>query len=153
MLYHKCLFPGTGSSGELCNTDVTHLLAYRIHIEHEKTAHFEICNRFQFCLTLFLDSPHSPLRSRSWNYSFPPCQGWTFHHGNSSMSCCRWRTHASQRCGQIYCRNQQPFRGLENKWGDAQTQAEAATRNTPAPKLPSCFNAVAYISSTGSRSF
>lgn len=56
MLFLKRLFPGTGSSGGLGSADVTHLSAYRIQTQHEYKAHFEICNTFCFCLTLFPDS-------------------------------------------------------------------------------------------------
>lgn len=119
VLYQKYLFPGTGSSGELCSTDVTRLLAYRIHMQHEYTAHFEICNRFQFCLTLL---PDSLLGNRLWGPGVEIIHSHLVSNGHfvmatAGLSWCRRRTHTSQRCGRIECRSQETHgQKLRGKW-------------------------------------
>lgn len=55
VLYQKRLFPRNRFLWRIMQLWVTHLLAYRIHMQQENTAHFEICNRLQFRLTLFPD--------------------------------------------------------------------------------------------------
>lgn len=154
VLYQKCLFPGTGSSGELHSADVTHLLPYRIHIQHKYTAHFEICNTFHFCLTLF---PDLLLGTRLW---VPVVEIIYSHLVRDDHFVMATATCPDAGGGHIQVRDADGFnagarRLLEdlNKWTEAQRQVEAPSMNTSASKLLWCFNAVAYISSTGNRSF
>lgn len=88
------------------------------------------------------------LSSRSWNYSFPPRQGWTFrpHAGGG---------HRQVRDVDGFHAGEEPG-GFQRTWTNGQKLGDRWRLHPWAslhPQLLRCFNTVAYSGSTGSGSF